>query len=112
MKNLFNISAVILAGAAFFLFLFAPLLKDRSDKGNISFLAHHEGPGYENNLKKPGVKLTTGGKPNAHFVPVVVAGNLAFCLGTDQGRRTASLSGARLVMILQLKKATMLHGSS
>ena len=81
MKNRFNISAVILAGAAFFLFLFAPLLKDRSDEGNINFLAHHEGPGYEDNLKKSGVKLTTGGKPNAHFVPVVVAGNLAFLSG-------------------------------
>jgi enamine deaminase RidA (YjgF/YER057c/UK114 family) len=81
MKNIFNITAVVLAACAFFLFLFSPWFQNQTKENGTSFAAHHESPGYEANLKKSGIVLNTGGKPNDHFVPVVIAGNLAFLSG-------------------------------
>ena len=81
MKQTFNIISVVLAGIAFSVFLFSPAFKSRIEEGSPVFSASHKSAGYEANLKKSGVILNTGGKPNDHFVPAVVAGNLVFLSG-------------------------------
>jgi enamine deaminase RidA (YjgF/YER057c/UK114 family) len=81
MKHLFNRITVALADIALFVFLFASAFKSRSVEVDSVFLASHKSAGYEENLKKSGVVLNTGGKPNDHFVPAVVAGKLVFLSG-------------------------------
>ncbi len=81
MKSILSNSFLIIAGLAFFTFLFSPVFKNWIGEGQSSFLSNHKGLDYEANLEKSGVKLITGGKPNDHFVPVVVTGNLAFLSG-------------------------------
>ena len=81
MKHLLSISTVTIAALAFFIFLFSPIIKDGNKTADTSFAARHESSSYEESLKKSGIILNTGAKENAHFVPVVVAGNLAFLSG-------------------------------
>ena len=81
MKLFYSITPVIVAALAFFIFLFSSSIKEVFEESNEVFAAHHESPGYEAKLKELGIELNTGAKPNNHFVPVVVAGNLAFLSG-------------------------------
>ncbi|MDA0345877.1 MAG: RidA family protein [Verrucomicrobia bacterium] len=81
MKNTVNISVVAIAFLGFFLFIFSPFFKDGKENTDTSFAAHHESSSFEANLKKSGIILNTGAKANDHFLPVVVAGNLAFLSG-------------------------------
>tara|TARA_Y100000588_G_scaffold90577_1_gene97521 strand:+ start:147 stop:737 length:591 start_codon:yes stop_codon:yes gene_type:complete len=81
MKNIISTILIVIAVLALFLFLFSSAIKDVAIEDSLQLSGHHESPGYEAKLKELGIELTTGAKPNNHFVPVVVTGNLAFLSG-------------------------------